>query len=357
MKIALVGCGYIAGVHANTLARVAPEVKIIAVSRTQEKARANQGRLHAREAIAPYDAAFARADIDAVILCTAHHAHVEPAVAALETGKHVYLEKPVARTVAEAEPVVRAAAARPKQTLMIGEQYHLAPPVLSALQMIRDGRIGTVRSIVANCLYCVRAEAEWRHSRETMGGGALIDGGIHEIHVMRMLGGEIAGVYAVEPAGKWNTQMEGEETVQMNLRFVSGATAVFSFSWGHHGDPGDPEFLVLGSEGSLTINMRGRHNVFARGMGLPTRHIPTTGRFEQFDVMNQLGYNAGILAFIDAIHSGNAPQPGIEEGLRDLRVIEAAYRSLKSGREEAVEAVGGGAGLVSPQRHRDTEGK
>jgi predicted dehydrogenase len=334
MKIGLIGCGYIAGVHAETFGKVATDVKLVAVSRTEAKARQNVARLRAVEAIAPYEAAFRDDNIEAVFICTAHHAHVGPAIAALEAGKHVYLEKPVARSVEEARPVFELAQSRPDQVVAIGEQYQLAPPLVSASELIATGALGKISSIVVNCLYCVRA-ADWRLTRETMGGGALIDGGIHEIHGMRMLGGEIDSVFAREPKDKWN-QMEGEETIQLLVRFESGASGSLTFSWGHHGDPAGPEFLVLGSKASLAINMRSRENILSRGDGVPPQAILTASRFRRFNVYQSLGYWAGVQDFLRCIQSGKPSEISLVEGLRDLRVIEAAYRSLTSGREEKV---------------------
>lgn len=343
MKIALIGCGGIARTHAQCFRNVAGgEVHLVAASRTADKARQAAGEIGAQGWLAPYSAALEAPDIAAVLILTPHHTHVELAAEALRRGKHVFLEKPVTRTVAEAEPLARALRENPRLVLMAGENFHFIPAIQQAVEALRAGTIGRLHSVAAHALYCVRAE-DWRRRREEMGGGALLDGGVHTIHGLRMLGGEIASVFAMEPAEKWN-EMEGEESLQLLLRFVSGATASFYFSWANHGNPLLPDFLVSGTEGAIAVRIRERHNeLYKLGQKKPEQ-VRIGNRFGNRDIYRRHGAEGAITEFLDCIKTGRQPILPLAEGLRDVAVIEAAYRSLTTRKEEKVEPLPAWAG-------------
>lgn len=167
-----------------------------------------------------------------------------------------------------------------------------------------------------------------------MGGGSLIDGGVHAIHALRLLAGEVESLFAASPAVKWNA-MEGEESVQILMRMASGATATMNYSWSNHGNPAEPDLLLMGTEGSLGVYMRGRANLLYK-CGLKPRRFSTAGRWGKLDVFERLGHPQTDGAFMACIAEGRSPAVTLAEGLKDLAVVEAAYRSLASRAEETV---------------------
>ena len=328
--IALLGCGGIARTHAECLRRVGRRgVELIAVSRMEETARPAAAELGAVRGLAPYAAALGDTSIDAVYILTPHDQHAGLAAEALRHGKHVYLEKPVARTMAEAQPLAEALRTSRDRILMVGENFHFAPALVQALEILRAGAIGRLQSIAAHGLFCVRPQG-WRTQRGEAGGGALLDGGIHYIHGLRQLGGEIASVYALEPAAKWN-KIEGEEAAQLLFRFTSGASATLHFSWAAHGDPPMPDFLIVGAEGSLVVNMRKKYNELYL-LGKKPRKIPHSPRFGGQDLLRSLGFEAAAAHFLDCLRAAHAPAMDITEGLRDLCIVEAARESMATGK-------------------------
>lgn len=337
MKIALLGCGGMARIHAASLKQAGLDAtQIVAVSRSLATAREFADSLGLKEAMETYQAALDDKDIEAVFILTPHDQHVELTVEALRKGKHVFLEKPVTRTVAEAEPIARTMAEYPSRVLMVGENVHYVPAVLEARAALDRGEIGELQSVIVNGLFRVQPGG-WRAEAEPMGGGALIDGGVHAIHALRLLAGEVSSVCAASPAVKWNT-MEGEESVQMMMRMVSGVTATMNYSWSNHGDPSLPDVLLMGTDGSLAVHMREKANVLYKCCQKP-RPLPTEGRWGKADLFRRLGHPQTDAAFLECANEGRAPSMTLAEGLRDVAVVEAAYRSTASGAVEPVEAL------------------
>lgn len=345
VTIGLLGSGMMAGIHVGALrnggtAGLGVEVELVAVSRDAERARAAAARFELQRHAAPYEAALADPTIDAVMILTPHDQHITLAAEAIRRGKHVFIEKPVAPTTACAEPLARAMKEHTGPAVMVGENCCHAPALIAAMQTIESGAIGKVHSVVANGLHCVRPGG-WRTHIGAMGGGALIDGGVHVIHGLRRLAGEVAAVFAVEPARK-TCELDGEEAMQLVMVLESGATATLNYSWAPHGDPPVPDYLVLGTRGSLAVNLRGKANELhpladKAGEAPKPKKLPTQGRFGNVDLLDRLGHIATLRAWLEAITGVRPAQPDLIEGLRDLAVVEAAYRSLAGRGQERVQ--------------------
>ncbi len=137
-----------------------------------------------------------RDDVDIVDLCIPGHLHCELAVAALEAGKHVLVEKPLANTLAEAEQMAAAATAARERGVfaMVGFNYRRMPALALARQLVADGRLGTVRQVRASYLQDWLADdaapMTWRMRRETAGSGALGDLASHAVDQVRYLLGQ-----------------------------------------------------------------------------------------------------------------------------------------------------------------------
>ncbi|HCA86821.1 MAG TPA: dehydrogenase, partial [Streptomyces sp.] len=149
-------------------------------------------------------ALIARDDVQLVDICTPGDSHAEIAVAALEAGKHVLCEKPLANTVEEAEAMVAAAArARERgQLAMVGFNYRRVPALALARRMVAAGRLGTLRHVRVTYLQDWLTDPEfplvWRLQREHAGSGALGDLGAHVVDLAQHLAGEhLAGVAAL----------------------------------------------------------------------------------------------------------------------------------------------------------------
>jgi predicted dehydrogenase len=161
-------------------------------------------RLGWRDTAGSWQELVARDDVDLVDVCTPGFTHAEIAVAALEAGKHVLCEKPLANTVDEAEAMVAAAASASARGVrsMVGYTYRRVPAVQLAQTLVAEGRIGTVRHVRVQYLQDWLADPEaplsWRLDKQAAGSGALGDIGSHAVDLAQFITGErVTGVSAV----------------------------------------------------------------------------------------------------------------------------------------------------------------
>ena len=139
-----------------------------------------------------YESAVADDRVDAVYVCTPHHLHLEHARLAAAANKPILMEKPLARTGAEARAIIAAAQGT---TLMVAENYRFMPPVMAAKQKVESGELGDLRLIQLQEDFPFQPGG-WRNDAQQNGGGVLIDGGIHKASLLAYLAGDPREIYA-----------------------------------------------------------------------------------------------------------------------------------------------------------------
>jgi predicted dehydrogenase len=153
-----------------------------------------------------------------------------------------------------------------------------------------------------------------------MGGGALIDAGIHKLAAIRMLLGDPQHVSAVVPA-KIFPEMEGEEAVSLWATFATGEVATLNYSWAAWGEPGTQHCLVIGTEGYLQFDFYGA-----------SLQLWAAGKREQLTFAADLdGLGAMLEGFLDLVLQGQPVATPPEEAILDLHFVLAAYASLAAG--------------------------
>ena len=231
LKLALVGCGAISEWHRMAIEHV-PEIEIttaidVDLARAEATAKATGAR-----AFSSLDDALAHGDFDALDLMLPHHLHEPVAIAALESGKHVILEKPMATTPESCERIL-AAAAKADGVFMVAENAQYWPEVLIAKDLIDSGAIGDVITARAQLFfppmpayYGARdGKQSWRLDKQAAGGGVSIDTGSHYLRPLRMWLGEIDEVVCAMAYPY--AEMQGESLIRSMLRFRSGLLASF----------------------------------------------------------------------------------------------------------------------------------
>ena len=326
LGLCLVGCGRFATFHAQAARRLGGAVRLAFASRDPARAEGYRRRFGGFAAFGSYEAGAADPRVDALVICTPHHLHEPHARLAAEHGKAILLEKPIARTLPEADAILSAARAA-GVVLMVGENVHFAPGFAAVRTYLRDGAIGTVRQ-VAMAARGYRRPAGWRRRREEMGGGLLIDGGIHYLHLMRSWVGPVDEVMAMSPPTTF-AGLEGEDTIFLLLRFRSGAVGTFANSIAAPGLPGWQWTWVTGTEGSLAVDHRGRA-LWLRGR---------SGRRVRLFARDRRGLVAQLAEFVAAVRDGRPPALSPESARADLDLVLAAYRSLETGRPAAPEGL------------------
>jgi len=354
--VCLVGCGWWGGVHALELKRQGPRIRRYFASRNRERAAEFALRFDGEDHFDGLEAALRDSRVDAVVLALPHHLHAEACISALDAGRHVLVEKPLALTVDEGEAVVRRAEDA-GLCLAVAEQYRLSPLVIRARELVQGGRLGRVTLVQAGAVGSYRPPQSWKQAVETMGGGVLLDVGIHYIDVLRFLFGEPERVWAAVPP-RADSALEGEDAAVAVLAFVDGPVAQLQLSWSGHRRPGAPNLELIGERGALELCFGRRELILSTPITsghwsnrvrarLPwrveqrlSRWLPRAHRRRiRVPGADPIGSGALIEDFRLAIIGRKAPSVPGREGLRDLRVLTAAYESIARGQAVRIEPV------------------
>jgi predicted dehydrogenase len=191
--------------------------------------------------------------IDAVVVALPHHLHEEACVAAFAAGKHVLVEKPIARTLAEADRII-AAARRAGRCLMVAHNQRYDGRHRRVRRLLDEGALGDVLMARADHYQDFRPSSPWWRSRELVGGGCVIGSGIHRLDLLRWFLGEpeeVAAQLVFDPA-----RLEGEVACVASLRFAGGRVAEFVCNWAMNRCGGE-DLGVYGSAGSVSVTSHG----------------------------------------------------------------------------------------------------
>ncbi|MFF2654590.1 Gfo/Idh/MocA family protein [Streptomyces sp. NPDC058045] len=314
-------------------------------------------------------ALLAREDVHLVDVCTPGDSHAEIAVAALEAGKHVLCEKPLANSVAEAEAMVAAAeAARERgQLAMVGFNYRRVPALSHARRLIADGRLGTLRHVRVTYLQDWLVDPgfplTWRLQREHAGSGALGDLGAHIVDLAQFLAGEaLVGVSAqtetfvrerprlggasaglTASGGTGHGPVTVDDAAVFTGRFASGALAAFEATRMASGRKNALRLEVNGEFGSLAFDLERLNELSFHDHREPSatagfrRIIVTEAEHPYLEGWwppgHALGYEHTFTHqardLVEAIASGTDPAPSFADGLQVQRVLAAVEESAQ----------------------------
>jgi predicted dehydrogenase len=268
-----------------------------------------------------YDSMRGNPQIDVVYVVLPNGMHAEYTVRALKAGKHVMCEKPMANTVAECEQMI-AAAKSAKKRLQIGYRMHWDAATLACIAALRGGEIGKIQIIEAGTGFTIGDPAQWRLNRKLAGGGCMMDIGIYSLSAARYLTGEeptevFAHTYADPNDPRFR---EVEQNCDFQLKFPSGVLASCTSSYATNLN----RYAIHAARGQCVLEpgQAYRGVEFSIGRG---------GELRRVDVAQSDQFVGEMDGFAQAI-AGKAPFKATgEEGLQDMRIIEAIYRSAGSG--------------------------
>ena len=271
-------------------------------------------------------------DIDAVYIATPVGTHAQFALEALRAGKHVIVEKTMAGSVQEAEAMI-AAAKTNNRKLMVAYRARYEPYNQQAIKFARDKTFGKVTSITAHKGFMIGdklGKGNWRTNRKLASGGALVDIGIYSIQACRYIAGaEPVEVFAFQHSPVLDSRFaEVEESLSFMLKFPDGLLATGSASWNYNLQ----NYYRVGAEQGnyvldpATSNQNLRLTVNTRQPRISSERF--LRNIDQIDA--QFGH------FSDCILNDKAPLTPGEEGLKDLVVIEALYRSVSLGQPVSI---------------------
>ncbi len=272
-----------------------------------------------------YDQCLRSGLVDAVYIALPNHMHREYSERAARAGIHVLCEKPMAVTEQDCQAMIDSAKQH-KTKLMIAYRLHFDEANLRAVDVVQSGKIGEPR--VFNSTFTMQVKpGNVRLKRET-GGGTLYDIGIYCINAARYLfRAEPTEVIAVAAKGREDRFAEVEEGLSVILSFPEERRAVFTCSFGA---ADIAAYEVVGTKGSLRLDP-------AYEYATQLKHRLKIDGKEKIRVFRKRDQFAPELVyFSDCIIHDREPEPSGEEGLADVRIIEALYRSAKSGTPVAV---------------------
>jgi predicted dehydrogenase len=337
VRVAISGAGAIAErAHIPALKSVA-DLQVVAIqSRTEEKARRVAEALWPDAPARPhtysdFDAMLSREHPDAVCIFTPNHLHCGYTLKALAAGAHVLCEKPMAPLAADARRMVEAAG-RAKRVLMVAMQRRYGGLETAIKRAVSSGAIGTPHFVRARLSHggpeTWAPGQTWFTSAAEAGGGATLDLGVHITDLAIWLMGEVESVSGrVATLGK---KIEVEDTGVMLLSFRSGALGVIEASWSS--SPGLSAMEIYGDEGRVMVGYPRLDVAIQRADGTPAPGFSREEILAGFDPRDLLApFHALAQNFADAIAGRAAPSPDGRDGLRAIEVIEACYRSARSG--------------------------
>jgi predicted dehydrogenase len=354
LGVALIGTGFMGKCHALAWRTVAavfggahPRLQVLCDT-PEAQARDRAAQFGFARATADWRDAVSDPLVDVVSITVPNGLHRPMAEAALAAGKHVWLEKPMALTLADARAMADMAAAHPAQVTILGYNYTRSPAFRAAVQMVRTGAIGTPRAFRG--VYDEDYSADpalpwhWRMTHEGGGLGALGDLGCHLASQMVQLMGDVAEVTAItqiaipdRAAPDGRRPVENEDSALALIRFASGAQGSFATSRVARGRKCRLQWEVHGSDGTLVFDQENMNELWVHRVGEAgfTRHLTGPDQPDFAAFCPAPGHNFGfneqkVIEARDlcrAIAGGPPCRPDFAEGLRIERVIHAMATS------------------------------
>jgi predicted dehydrogenase len=327
LRAGIVGGGWIARRHVPVIDARA-EVELVAacdadLSRAQAIAEPRAARAYER-----WEDMLTDERLDVLWVCPPPLAHRAPVVAALGAGVHVYLEKPIARTIEDAEAIA-AAAAESEAVCAVGYQWHAT----ELLDDIRGATAGQPIGLIAGRNYGPVAARPWFMDRAE-GGGQILERGSHHIDLQRAIAGEIDAVEAVVGSVQL-AQADGssgdiEDVMALAFHFRSGALGTVSMAWTRDGQPELYAMDVLAGDATVWVDL-GPDDFRLRGTAAGRElYVPREDPFER-----------SVSRFLEVVGSGDRSRIfcTADDALRTLAVAQSCERALAEGGRVMVPAV------------------
>jgi predicted dehydrogenase len=336
--------------HVEALRKASPDVRIFICGRDEARTSHMAKTLHAENYFLGLDKALADPRVEAVTLALPHHLHRDAAVASLEAGKHVLVEKPLSTSIADASAMIAAGRSSGK-VFMVAENMHYRPTLRAVCERILAGDAGEPLQITMHAGGPRYAEG-WVADAQKSGGGVFMDIGIHYVRAMRLLVGEPDHVVAFRSM-QIQTKMTGEDGLIAMFSSRYGWNCQITTTWAAVLGK-VPDIIVLGDEGTFHLwPLTGYYDYYPKGDRLLTEIIgyvrpywlrtrlmrPELQR-ERVKVEGEdTGYPQEMSAFLEAVSSGIGNVTSAIDARRDLEIVLDTYRAASSGKSQAIKAL------------------
>jgi len=336
MNFAVIGCGRVSSRHVESIADL--HARLVATADVIE-ARAQRAASQARaDAYTDYRRVLDRADVQVVTLCTPSGMHARMAIEAMQAGKHVLVEKPMALSLADADAMIATArACNVRLGVVLQNRYN--PPMQDVRRAVDEGKLGklllgnaTVRWFRPQEYY----EDGW-HGTQAMDGGALMNQSIHHIDALQWLMGDAESVFAY--TATLAHQMEAEDAGVATIRFKNGTLGVVEGSTLTYPENLEGSVAIFGERGSVKIGGTALNRKVIWKIAGALEHEKELLTREQVDPPSVYGtsHRAVIADMIAAVNEQREPTTNGAQARKPVALVLAMYESARSGKPVLVQ--------------------
>ena len=327
MKIAFAGTGYINKVHARAAQTCGLEL-VAVVNHKAESMAAFGNEFGITRQYKDIEEMLKDGQIDALVVSTPNYLHSPQTIAALNAGIHVMVEKPMAMNTPEAEKMYEASR-RTGATLMVAHCWRFDQDVLWLKGQL--GKLGKIIRTKGIGVHTHWGPAGWFTKKEFAGGGAMADMGIHALDTARFLLGDPKPVSVYAKIGTYYKDFDVDDTGTIIVEWDNGATSFIESGWWQpHADGPEAATQLYGTEGFGQL--------FPTRLEIPNKNekkievIESGFEFPREEHCPQSLYDAQLRYFVECIEKKQTPNPGGPEGIVNMKVIDAAYESSRTGK-------------------------
>ncbi len=328
LRVGLVGVGGAAQVnHIPALKKVEGVDLVALVDRDPEKAQRVAQKFQIERATDRLDDLLEADDIDAIDICTPNYLHAPMAIAALEAGKHVLCERPLARRADEAEAMVKAAK-KAERVLMCAVQHRFRPDAQLLKRFVDKGDLGEIFFAKAGWL---RQKTDWdsdawRSQKRESGGGVVLDLGFQMLDLALWTLGQ-PEVETVSASVHRMRKDEVEDSATTLLRLAGGATLTLELTWGLLMEKDFAYLNLFGSGGAALLNPFRVHKAMHGSL------VNVTPTLDPSRHQYKLSIEAQMSHFADVLRKGAKPMGAGDEIVPVMALLDAIYRSAEQGKE------------------------
>lgn len=319
IRVGMVGTGWIARDHLGNLRRT-DGVRLVAVCDIDEERGAGFAEEAQAAAYSDWHGMLEKEELDALFVCTPPLAHREPTVAALGAGLPVYLEKPVARTLEDADAIV-AAAESSGVPCAVGYQWHALDLLPEVAGLLASETIG----LIVGTSVGPTESRPWFLDRKS-GGGNVLERGSHQLDLVRAVGGEVAAVRAaassVRLARGGSDEGDIDDAVTIVLELESGALATIIVAWLKPDQPCTYALDILATDSTLRLDLDPHFTLKGVSGGRSVEKRAAAHPFQR-----------SVAEFLRAVREGDPSKVvcGPDDARRTLAVAAAVEQSLRDG--------------------------
>jgi len=324
--ICFIGCGKISEQHSKTLKKLFPKINLFYADSDNKKAEDYVKKFKGVKSFKSVKEALESDSFEIAFITTPHAFHAEIGIMAAENKKHIITEKPVARNLTELN-ALKKAVKKNKVRCTVAENYMYKPFINIIRKHIEDGLIGKPLFLEINKTNRDSVSG-WRTDEEMMGGGALLEGGVHWVNLFASLtDSKPVNVIAFKPEVEYDTDVPFEDSLSVMVKFENGMTGKLLHSWRI------PNRLfgmglskIYGTEGVITFESNGLYvSVFGKKK-----------KKSFINPLNFLGFKTMHKTLIEDFMNDKPWDLTLDRITMELKLIESAYKSIESGKLEKI---------------------